>query len=653
MVVVFAFQAKGQITEQKISTSHIVKAISLSANERHMLQAGKKSITWYNLKDQQNSKSQSFFIPGAIQDVVASQSDTVFALNGGNDIYGLVSGARSTVTFKGHKARVTTLSIDTTSNHLFSGSLDRSTILWDISERKVIKANYDHLGYVIGSAVNPVNGDLASCGSDGLLNLYNRNGELLSKRKVSDKWLWRVAFAKSGAIMSTVDDSLVYIWNKYSAFSQPTRVIKGIKGKTLSMEFSPDDRFLALTTHLQNIYLISMETGSVRMLKKIRKGPVTNIIFSPDGNFLFSSHFNLKGFYKWDINDLDIKPNTLNQNTKDKLPPQIYISSPSNIVDGHVVVYADMIKIEGNVVDESGVFGLTVNGTKTPVRQNGNFVITVLLSYQDTNITVECRDVNGNIGIRRFVVTRRDPDGSDYDPVKARNFLLVIGINDYLEWPHLRNAVRDANSIAGTLSGLYDFDFSDVTMLLDDEATRSNIYSTLRHYVEKIGPQDNFVIYFSGHGLFDPLLSEGYWVPVEAKLGSSGGDLLSNSDLLKIIKNINSQHTLIIADACFSGSLFNETSRGYIENVEKFRSRWALASGRLETVSDGGENSNSPFAKVLLEYLKTTSKEKISVSELAQFVKEKVPEVAGQTPIGNSLKNIGDEGGEFIFHKKK
>ena len=110
---------------------------------------------------------------------------------------------------------------------------------------------------------------------------------------------------------------------------------------------------------------------------------------------------------------------------------------------------------------------------------------------------------------------------------------------------------------------------------------------------------------------------------------------------------------MIIADACFSGSLFNETSRGYIENVEKFRSRWALASGRLETVSDGGENSNSPFAKVLLEYLKTTSKEKISVSELAQFVKEKVPEVAGQTPIGNSLKNIGDEGGEFIFHKKK
>ena len=69
-------------------------------------------------------------------------------------------------------------------------------------------------------------------------------------------------------------------------------------------------------------------------------------------------------------------------------------------------------------------------------------------------------------------------------------------------------------------------------------------------------------------------------------------------------------------------------------------------------MSDGQEGEHSPFATSLVECLKSLDGEEMSASDVAQFVKKKVSETTTQTPRGNPLKNVGDEGGEFIFHKK-
>ena len=133
------------------------------------------------------------------------------------------------------------------------------------------------------------------------------------------------------------------------------------------------------------------------------------------------------------------------------------------------------------------------------------------------------------------------------------------------------------------------------------------------------------------------------------------GDVSSympNAQLLKIIENINSQHTFLVADACFSGSLFAPANRGYSENVEKFKSRWGLASGRLEFVSDGALGTNSPFSQGIIQFLMTNKQAKVPVSDMVQYVKKKVAETTDQTPVGNPLKVAGDEGGEFIFYRR-
>jgi hypothetical protein len=212
--------------------------------------------------------------------------------------------------------------------------------------------------------------------------------------------------------------------------------------------------------------------------------------------------------------------------------------------------------------------------------------------------------------------------------------------------------VKDGNDLVSVLLSKYTFEFSNITVIKDEQATRTNIYNGLRSLIEKVGSKDNLVIYFSGHGFFDPLLNEGYWIPKEANTNSTG-EYVSNTDILKILNAINSQHTFLIADACFSGALFSDSRRGYTDQVEKFRSRWGLASGRLETVSDGAVGTNSPFAKRLLQYLNENEKDKFAISELIQYVKTQVAEDTNQTPIGNPLKALGDEGGEMVLYKKK
>lgn len=364
---------------------------------------------------------------------------------------------------------------------------------------------------------------------------------------------------------------------------------------------------------------------------------------------------NVKGIVQESVRKVVVDPNQIAtlRNKDDKTPPMIYVSNLANSRNDVLQVFEGVVKLTGTVFDESGVQQLTINNINTPLKENGSFVINLPLNMGETPITIEAKDVNQNYASQKFIIERKNADGTDYKVEDARNFLIVIGINDYQSWPQLYNAVSDVKGVNTVLTSEYLFEPENVTLLLDGEATRSNIYEALRTHIEKITPQDNLLIYYSGHGYFDKLLSEGYWVPVDGAKNDVSS-YIPNAQILKIIENINSQHTFLVADACFSGSLFASSSRGYAEQVERYKSRWGLASGRLEEVSDGNAGStNSPFTQSFIEFLKTNPEQKVAVSDLVQFVKKRVSEANQQTPVGNPLKGVGDEGGEFVFYKRQ
>jgi WD40 repeat protein len=536
-------------------------------------------------------------------------------------------------------------------NSQLMGMDNKKIYRWDLTTGKLLSTWQADGKRLRGFTLSPDEKLLATGGAGKSIIVYDMDSLTVKTvvRGAHKKWVRTLAFdPKSTTLASGGDDGQVIYWNPSTGARTGGLPIQ--KAWITDLEYSPDSRYLFVSNNLGGINIYSIETNSLHS-KLPGKVPALAISMNSNGKEFAGIEYGNK-VRVWDLGALGITPVLRLKDVKDKSAPLILVSNPSNIIDGRVLVYKDIIDLRGTVTDESGVRSLKVNNITTPVRDNGNFLINIPLAMGDNFISVEVTDLNDNIALRKFTITRKSMVGETYTAATAKNHLLVVGINNYQHWPKLNNAVKDANDIVSVLMNKYGFEFSNVTLLKDEQATRSNVYNGLRGLIEKVTPQDNLVIYFSGHGYFDQLLNEGYWIPVEARPNSSG-DYISNTDILKILSNINSQHTFLVADACFSGALFADARRGYSENVEKFKSRWGLASGRLETVSDGAIGGNSPFADKVLKFLNTNDKDKFAISELIQFVKTQVAEETNQTPIGNPLRALGDEGGEMVLYKKK
>lgn len=255
---------------------------------------------------------------------------------------------------------------------------------------------------------------------------------------------------------------------------------------------------------------------------------------------------------------------------------------------------------------------------------------------------------------------KRGPVSSENFPLThiltGKNYILGIGIDRYKDWPPLSNPVNDVKQFVKILNEQYQFkdDPDYQTTLFDEKATRQNIFDTLRKYIREIRAGDSLIIYFAGHGFFDKELEHGYWVPYESeKKREKTSNYISNDEIIRFINQIKSKHTFLIADSCFSGSLFTKNrSEGIgLEKLLSFQSRWALTSGRIGPVGEGQPGEHSPFAKTLLEFLSNNREKKIWVSNLAQHVISTVPRNSNQIPQGEPLKGVGDLGGQFLFRR--
>jgi len=238
--------------------------------------------------------------------------------------------------------------------------------------------------------------------------------------------------------------------------------------------------------------------------------------------------------------------------------------------------------------------------------------------------------------------------------VKPTNFLLCIGIDDYQYWPKLSNAVGDAQNVKNVLLERYEVDKENVFELMNTDATKSNMINELIKIKQDLGEEDNLIIYYAGHGDYNSTTDEGAWVPVNATKDESLAEYLDNTTLLSYLNALNTKHTFLIADACFSGSLFvSNDEMSYKPNNDKVKSRWGFTSGNIEYVADGLEGEGSPFAQFLIEALERNRRDHIAVTELISYVKFMVRNANAQTPIGRPLKLEGNEGGEFLLYARE
>jgi uncharacterized caspase-like protein len=235
---------------------------------------------------------------------------------------------------------------------------------------------------------------------------------------------------------------------------------------------------------------------------------------------------------------------------------------------------------------------------------------------------------------------------------------LIIGIDNYTgSWNRLNNAVNDAKAVEAILKSQYKFD--EVKSLYNEKATRENIIKELERLTEAASEKDNVLIYYSGHGDFKKNLNKGYWVPIDATTTSTV-NFISNADIQVFLNGIKSKHTLLLADACFSGDIFRssnekvpfENSEKYFQKVHNLKSRQAITSGGVEPVMDGGRDGHSVFTYYLLKALKENSASYMDATQLFSKIQVPVVNNSNQSPIFSPIKDTGDEGGQFIFIRK-
>lgn len=237
--------------------------------------------------------------------------------------------------------------------------------------------------------------------------------------------------------------------------------------------------------------------------------------------------------------------------------------------------------------------------------------------------------------------------------ITGEYWAVLIGIDEYAHAPDLESAVRDVRAVRAVLETRYGFHPSRIKQLLNAQATRKNIENTLYALSREAGPEDSVFIYYAGHGQYDQARDHGWWVPTDGE-PRQAGTLITNANILRYVKGMQARHVYLVADSCFSGSLFGTralppiTDRWYAE-LYKDRSRWGLTSGATEPVADRGLGGHSPFAYFLLKLLRENTQPYLVPSTIHESLAPLVANNTNQVPRSEPLTQTGDEGGQFVF----
>jgi len=317
--------------------------------------------------------------------------------------------------------------------------------------------------------------------------------------------------------------------------------------------------------------------------------------------------------------------------------------------------------VKARVTDESGIYDVTVNGISAEPSKEGVFQVKVPLMIGRNEIVIRAVDLHQNSVEKKFFVLRKLPSGKVakgdteeldlvFDSPKAapRYFALIMGANDYADdaITDLDNPIQDATKLYTVLVNRYTFDPSNVIFLKNP--TREQMINAMDWLTRKVTKYDNLLVFYAGHGFWDKETDFGYWIPTDSKSNSTA-NWLANSQIKDYVAAIKAKHTLVIADACFGGSIFR-SRKAFEEGSQSVKkafdapSRKAMTSGNLTEVPD-----RSVFLEQLVDKLNNNTKSYVTAEELFAAIRNVVISSSPVTPMYGDIKDAGDQGGDFIF----
>ena len=346
-------------------------------------------------------------------------------------------------------------------------------------------------------------------------------------------------------------------------------------------------------------------------------------------------------------------------------PPEVVINEPV-VQRGFKIVKTKNILVKGKATDKDGIYEIIINGKEAAVKEDGSFIANVPLKYGTNDLIVKATDMKMASSTKKFTIKRKSPDvvvdiDDDKDDVIVVDnnkgfgnyYALLIGVSDYGDGAITDLGglpTKDAQDLGNVLINKYSFKRENV-VILNKSPKANDIIKEFSKLKKKVTDKDNLLVFYAGHGVYDEVSQVGHWLPSDADMEYEL-NLISNSQVVDFLKTIRSKHTLLISDACFSGSIFKtrsfEKSPKSIQKKFELTSRKAITSGTLKTVPN-----KSMFLKYLLNRLETNPNNYLSARQLFDKIEEPVMNNSPNTPQYGTIYGIGDEGGDFIFVKKK
>jgi len=256
-------------------------------------------------------------------------------------------------------------------------------------------------------------------------------------------------------------------------------------------------------------------------------------------------------------------------------------------------------------------------------------------------------------------------------------YALIIGINDYYEFTEkdgdLNYCVSDAIEMKKALikQGWKEF---DITLLLDSQASKTNIIQNLNDIFSKASSSDFILVYYSGHGTVIPDTNgdendgeDEAIVPWDFTYGDYS-TLLLDDELGEIFQECPTDKGAIIFDSCNSGGFINKSIRDKGINPKTLTtgSKNPGLNGDLDITSFpvltassqdeysyeiGGEISHGVFTYFILEgmnhgYADSNGDGLISIKEVFSYSKENTIELTENYPSITQTQHP-----QILFHK--
>lgn len=244
----------------------------------------------------------------------------------------------------------------------------------------------------------------------------------------------------------------------------------------------------------------------------------------------------------------------------------------------------------------------------------------------------------------------------------GRYYALIIGNRQYQSLSNLDTPWNDARELGRILKNMYGF---QVELLLD--ADRFSIMKAINDLHDKLGPNDNLLLYYAGHGNLIDVgdRNTGYWLPVNPDPPPNDAFWVPNEYITNHLGRLQAKRVLVVADSCYGGLLSNSPGHLFFGNTAKTnkleyiryklprKSRLLLSSGGDKPVIDSGGQGHSVFARELIETLRGNTAI-LSAPDLFAAIKQPVVARAQaneflQEPVYKSIKGAGHEVGDFFF----